>query len=248
MSRAVQPIRPFWRYYGGKWRAVASGYYPAPKHSTIIEPFAGAAGYSLHHHDRDVVLVDLNPKIAAIWRWLIAASPSDVASLPPTIEGDVRDLDLPDGARWLLGFWCGSALGAPLNSPTSWRLNYPRQAWTPAIRARVADGASKIKHWRIIEGPNSTAPDVVATWFVDPPYVVGGSRYATGSRNVDFDDLAAWCRTRRGQTIVCEATGATGLPFRHVGTMQAANTQGRGKASEAVWIHDGARGAQGVHL
>jgi hypothetical protein len=34
-------LRPFWRYYGGKWRAAPR--YPRPTHDTIIEPFAGAA-------------------------------------------------------------------------------------------------------------------------------------------------------------------------------------------------------------
>jgi hypothetical protein len=32
-------LRPFWRYYGGKWRAAPR--YPAPRYDTIIEPFAG---------------------------------------------------------------------------------------------------------------------------------------------------------------------------------------------------------------
>lgn len=32
-------LKPFWRYYGGKWRAAPS--YPAPLHNTIVEPFAG---------------------------------------------------------------------------------------------------------------------------------------------------------------------------------------------------------------
>jgi len=42
-------LRPFWRYYGGKWRAAPS--YPSPRCETIIEPFAGAAGYSLRYPD-----------------------------------------------------------------------------------------------------------------------------------------------------------------------------------------------------
>ena len=50
-------LRPFWAYYGGKWRAAPR--YPRPMHDTIIEPFAGAAGYSLRYPDRNVVLVEL---------------------------------------------------------------------------------------------------------------------------------------------------------------------------------------------
>jgi len=43
-------LRPFWRYYGGKWRAAPR--YPAPRHDLIIEPFAGAAGYAMRYPDQ----------------------------------------------------------------------------------------------------------------------------------------------------------------------------------------------------
>jgi len=33
-------LKPFWQYYGGKWRAAP--HYPKPRHDTIVEPFAGA--------------------------------------------------------------------------------------------------------------------------------------------------------------------------------------------------------------
>ena len=38
-------LKPFWRYYGGKYRAAPA--YPPPRLGTIVEPFAGSAGYSL---------------------------------------------------------------------------------------------------------------------------------------------------------------------------------------------------------
>lgn len=41
----TKALKPFWRYYGGKYRAAPR--YPVPLHRTIVEPFAGAAGYSL---------------------------------------------------------------------------------------------------------------------------------------------------------------------------------------------------------
>lgn len=47
-------LRPFFSYFGGKWRDTPR--LPAPKHPTIIEPFAGSAGYALRHYTRDVVL------------------------------------------------------------------------------------------------------------------------------------------------------------------------------------------------
>ena len=64
-------LRPFWCYFGGKWRAAP--HYPAPIHSTIVEPFAGAAGYSTRYPDRQVVLIDKDPVIVGLWRYLTRA-------------------------------------------------------------------------------------------------------------------------------------------------------------------------------
>jgi len=58
-------VRSFFYFYGGKW--LAAPRYPAPRYDTIIEPFAGSAGYSLRYPDKRVVLVERDPKIAATW-------------------------------------------------------------------------------------------------------------------------------------------------------------------------------------
>jgi hypothetical protein len=92
----------------------------------------------------------------------------------------------------------------------------------------------------IIEGDYSNAPDIEATWFIDPPYHVDGrpqSRgmgYAEGcnSHSLDYAALAEWCRDRRGQKIVCEQEGATWLPFQHL--RHARNSIGN-MATEVVW-------------
>jgi hypothetical protein len=207
------PIRPFWQYYGGKWRAVSRGLYPPPAHDVVIEPFAGAAGYGCHHPDRSVVLVEREPRVAAVWRWLIGATSSDVLALPPIIDRDVREYALPDAPTWLLGFWCGSALASPRQSPSKWRRQGGCKAWSPRIRARMAVDVLRIKRWLVIEGDYVVSPDVFAA-------------------------LGSWCCRRRGQVIVCEAAGADWLPFRPVGRMQAANTRGRGKTEEAVWLRE----------
>ena len=76
-------------------------------------------------------------------------------------------------------------------------------------------------------GDYRSAPDLEATWFVDPPYqptrgmkTGQGLGYAPGctSRELDYGELAEWCRSRRGQVIVCEQEGADWLPFRPCGT------------------------------
>jgi len=99
--------------------------------------------------------------------------------------------------------------------------------------------------WRVIEGDYSEAPDIEATWFVDPPYHVSGARaskaergrvrYPNGADDIDYPALARWCRSRRGQVIVCEQPGADWLPFRALGETQ---TVGDRRSGEVVWTND----------
>lgn len=235
-------LRPFWRYYGAKWRIAPR--YPAPRHATIVEPFAGAAGYSLRYPDRDVILVEKYHVIAEIWRWLIAATPDEVRAIP-TVDAIV-DLPtwVPDGARWLVGM-CMNAAAVRPNARVSAGLLARRslnrwcEGWTAKMRDRAAAQVPHIKHWRVIEGDYTAAPDAEATWLIDPPYRGrSGAYYTHGSAAIDYTALAHWCRERRGQTLVCEAAGADWLPFAPIG---AANGMG-GKASrEAIWWQDSAR-------
>lgn len=90
-------MQPFWNYYGGKFRAAPR--YPAPQFSTIVEPFAGAAGYSLRYHDRDVILVEKYPVVAEMWRYLIAVSPDEVRRIPEVEHvRELPDWVLPQGS------------------------------------------------------------------------------------------------------------------------------------------------------
>ena len=85
-------------YYGSKNKAAKK--YPAPIFDKIIEPFAGAAGYSCLYHDRDVVLYDNNPVIVGVIRFLIEASKSDILSLPIIPPGvSVDDYDISTEAK-----------------------------------------------------------------------------------------------------------------------------------------------------
>ncbi len=73
--------RPFFGFYGGKWRDTPK-HYPPPVHETIVEPFAGSAGYSLRYFDRRVVLCEIDPVIAGIWTFLTRASAAEIRSIP----------------------------------------------------------------------------------------------------------------------------------------------------------------------
>jgi hypothetical protein len=232
-------LRPFWRYFGAKWRAVSQGRYPQPLRDTIVEPFAGAAGYALHWPERNVILVERYHVVAEIWRWLIGASATEVRSVP--LVDDVDDLPstVAQGARWLVGFSMNAATTTPRKAISrSARLlrdsgGRKFYGWTDALRERVAMQVDRIRHWQIIEDDYTAAPDVEATWFVDPPYQTPGHSYPHGPASINYAKLADWCRARRGQPIVCEQPGAGWLPFRR---MPPAKSGPRTQlAEEAVW-------------
>lgn len=225
-------LRPFFCFYGGKWRSAPR--YPAPQHETIVEPFAGAAGYSTRYPDRRVILVEKDPVIAALWRFLIRVSADEVrriSLLGP--DQTVDDLNVCEEARSLVGFWLNRAVKYPGRKPCAWMRDekWARYFWGESVRERIASQVEHIRHWRVIEGSYESAPDVAATWFVDPPYQQAGRGYRCSSRDIDFANLGTWCRSLRGQVLVCEALGADWLPFQAFGAIRSL----RGYAGEALW-------------
>jgi 16S rRNA G966 N2-methylase RsmD len=77
-------------------------------------------------------------------------------------------------------------------------------------------------------------PNFSATWFIDPPYEGAGKHYKMGSSLIDYNRLGEWCKTRDGQVIVCENSGASWLPFKEVGNTKTSRKDKT--SSEAVWI------------
>lgn len=221
-------LRPFFSYFGGKWTLAPK--YPAPEHQTIVEPFAGSAGYATRYPDREVILIERASEIAALWRWLIAVSVDEVLALPldpSKTEG------LPIEARALIGFWCARGRTRPARTTNSAWLKsgkWPSSFWGESARARIAAQVPLIRHWRIIEGEYTAAPDVTATWFIDPPYI--GARHYL-ARVDDYEALGAWCGSRRGLAITCEAGGASWLPFA---PFRQAKSIARGTYAEVVHV------------
>ena len=213
-------------YYGSKSKIV--NYYPPPKHKLIIEPFAGSARYSLKYWQNDVLLVDKYPVIVDVWNYLKNASEGDILGLPKMKTGDCIDNYqlLTDTERMFLGFIVQISSGmrrtvSPFIEDTE-----------PALK-KIAKQLHKIRHWQIKLGSYNELENVEATWFIDPPYMFGGHEYKCSNKQIDFKDLAEWCKTRNGQSIVCENTKADWLPFKRLKEMQGTMY----KTTEAIWTN-----------
>ena len=230
-------LRPFFSFYGGKWRAAPR--YPKPAHSHIIEPFAGSAGYALRYPYLQVTLIEKDPQIGEVWRYLTRVSASEILRLPDLPpSGHVDGMALPQEARWLVGWWCQRGGSAPNKSLSAWGRDprHRRQFWGPTARQRIAGQVEAIRHWTIVQGDYRDAPDIPATWFIDPPYQSAGRHYRHGAAGLDYQALSEWCRSRRGQVLVCENEGADWLPFRPLFPIKANESASGGKVSrEAIW-------------
>ena len=236
-------MRPFFSFFGSKWRV--ANYYPVPTHSTIIEPFAGSAGYSLRYPNHQIHLYDADPIICGVWDYLIHVSPEEINRLP-LVFSHVDDLDLCREAKALIGFWLNKGTVQPSKTPSKWMRDYQARQpgctyWSAAVKERIASQVSHIRHWTISHASYTDIPDHglchKATWFIDPPYEVAGRAYRF--HDINYPDLGDWCRSRSGQVIVCENAGAAWLPFVSFRTIKGLEGNRGGKRSEEViWTND----------
>jgi hypothetical protein len=233
----MSEMRPFFTFFGGKWRLAPK--YPSPTYPTIIEPFAGSAGYSVRYNAPRVILLDADPAIIGVWHYLIGASEREVLALPDVAhDRTVSDYGLCPEARDFVGFWMNKAMTAPCNRPSKWLRSgvRPESSWGPQVRARIAGQLQQIRHWQAYNLPWWEAPDLTATWFVDPPYMKRGTRYRFGSDLIDFAKLGEWCQEPgRGQVIVCENEGADWLPFQPFADAKTARAN---RSAEVVWLNE----------
>jgi len=198
-------------YYGRKQKIVK--YYPEPKCDLIIEPFAGSAAYSMEYHERDVILVEKNEKIAGVWDYLINITNTDeIMSLPLLVKGeslnDEKFSFLTNQQKNLIGLFLNPGSSTPKKSPGHFC------AWNEKNKLKLSEDINKVKHWQIIHGDYRQLSDLHGTYFVDPPYFGnGGKYYQHGNKNFNYVELADWCKSRKGQIIVCENTEANWLEF-----------------------------------
>lgn len=234
-------MRDFFCYYGGKWTVAKR--YPKPKYGKIIEPFAGGAGYSLRYAHLPVFLYDIDPIIFGIWSYLIKVTPQEIRRLPAQIE-NVDDFNIPQEAKWLIGFWLNKGTTTPQKKPSSWMKSMyrPKSHWGTMMREVIASQVEYIKHWKIFNQSYENAPDTTATWFVDPPYCgEHGKLYRCKFR--DFKNLSVWCKHLQGLVIACEQFGADWLPFAPFAKIQALKGSQKHDifSQEVVWVSDSGR-------
>lgn len=225
-------------FYGGKRRLAR--FYPAPEYPTIVEPFAGSAAYSVIHlvpvkgvrRVEKVILVEKDPRVCEIWERLLSMSEDDLLKYPIPKAGSRTDDFL------LMTSACSNRIARTQEMIVTTRM--------PVVLRRMFKQIAKVLPYvqgrvKIIEGNYTKAPNIEATWFIDPPYHVNGrpqSRgmgYAEGcnSAALDYAKLAEWCRHRKGQKIVCEQDGADWLPFEHL--RLARNSIGQ-NTTEVMWV------------
>ena len=193
-------------YYYGRKKQIAK-HYPAPNFDTIIEPFAGSAAYSLFKDNwkKKVILIEKDPKVAAIWNWLInSATVEEIKQLP--------DLKVGEKSSEFLHI---------IHAATKMAFHFKTIKVTPVLernweisRRVFAENLYKIRHWEIYNDDYSVAPDIEATWFIDPPYKnAPGLGYKFSSKLIDYQALAEWALQRKGEVIFCEGEYGDYLPF-----------------------------------
>ena len=193
-------------YYYGRKKQIAK-HYPSPNFDCIIEPFAGSAAYSFFSENwrKQVILIEKDPKVASIWSWLINdATPQEILRLP--------DLKVGEKSSEFLHI---------IHAATKMAFKYKTIKVTPVLARNweiskrvMAGNLSKIKHWKIICGDYTMAPDIEATWFIDPPYKSEpGMGYGFSSALIDYKSLAEWSMARSGEIICCEGEYGDYLPF-----------------------------------
>ena len=194
-------------YYYGRKKQIAK-YYPKPNYDTIVEPFAGSAAYSLYKENwqKRVILIEKDKKVFDIWNWLVnTATVDEIKNLPVLKVGEKSSefLHIIHAVTKMAFQFKTIKVTAVLER--NWEIS----------KRIMAQNLYKIKHWEIINGDYTDAPDIRATWFIDPPYKgEAGLGYRYGSNMIDYEDLATWALQRKGDLIFCEGRDGDYLPFR----------------------------------
>lgn len=242
-------MKPFFSYYGSKYRLCQQGFYPAPKaNNVVIEPFAGSATYSVYHEPERAILIDKNPVIIDIWRYLINASEKQILDLPTLGHSHIFDFEdalkeLQQAERDLIGFWMGKAQTRPAKSITNWFEKYHKKSgcmvWNEFVKDRIINQLPKIRKWYAIQDDYTILDNLLQnckkhTYFIDPPYSSpAGKKYKYNK--INYAHLQWWIEQNQcSQIIACENQNLT---FRWADFNKMAEAFNmRGKSTELAWV------------
>jgi site-specific DNA-adenine methylase len=227
-------------YYGAKHGLAKK--YPRPQHRVIVEPFAGSAAYSVHHAryvDR-VILIDADPAVVDLWNRVKAMTTADLDDIGREVMTAERTTDPLIG-----GIAGGTQLRATLAGLSRQITPRMRDNW-PKVQRRIKATLPHLHKFDIALGTYADAPDIDATWHIDPPYMAimgdtddsAGNAYRHGAGSIDFDALADWCRSRRGLVMVCEQSPATWLPFYPLARQTNGASASGSTRTEVIWRND----------
>jgi len=201
---------PLFKWFGSKW--LSSKHLPAPRYDTIIEPFAGGAGYSLRYADRKVVIAESNSHLHELWQWLIRdATEALIREIPLSVPvgTNILSLGLSRGQSLLLKTWQRTNNVGDCWTISPWG-NLPGQ-WTANTRARVASEVDAVRHWELWSNGIPVLHQCVglgakdSTFFVDPPYLYNYQYKAPLLIGYSQLGMTVGRLAERNQVIVCEA-------------------------------------------
>ena len=148
-------------YFGKKLRSAKL--YPAPRYDLIIEPFAGSLAYSNFHKPKQAIGVELDKRVVDLWNRMARL---DVQHPAPLIGSKTNDLLVK------LCSYSEHALLSETMTVTSRMVRDWKAIQENAIR--LSDWALSSVDYR--NGNYVDAPDIEATWFIDPPYQFANRR------------------------------------------------------------------------
>ena len=237
----MNKLRHLISYYGGKSKV--AHLYPKPRFSTIVEPFAGGASYSLRYYERDIHLNDIDSRTVNLWRFLLSPDAREWIEryVPVTVHTGQNILEIfppgcsaPPGLIELVRSEASQGtFGA--NADQKQVTAFGARAWNRNFRARLDYWIPKIAHWTLTKGGYTQLANRRATWFIDPPYNnAAGRQYRHHAVNYLY--LAQWCRARDGEVIVCEHRDAMWLPFsRMINRYRGMRHDRKNDADEAMY-------------
>lgn len=207
-------------YFGRKGRLAP--HYPTPEFDLVIEPFAGSMAYTLHHRPKRAIGIDIDPQVVKVWNRVCKLTPAKLLNYPEPSIGD-RTADR-------FAMMAAGSHGTTRASDYLWTERMQRDLRKQKkLAARSVEYARSCIDYRL--GDYHEAPDIEATWFIDPPYQRVHRGYERW--NLDYDELAEWCKTRRGQVIVCEQDGADWLPFEPLQEIRGTTNK---QTTEMAWV------------